>query len=319
MASRFRFVPLCMVLLGPLSACSSSEQGDDVPLGDTPSGSASSSGGSGTSGASGSSGADGSSSSGTSAGSTSSSGSSSGATVWTAPVGTSWQWQLSGTLDTSLDVNMFDIDLFDTPTERIDALRSANKRVICYFSAGTREDWRSDANQFDAAAVGADMEDWEGEAWLDVRAQNVRDIMKTRLDLAVQKRCDGVEPDNVDGYQNDSGFPLTSADQLAYNQFLATEAHARGLSVGLKNALELVSALQPHFDWALNEECLAYDECTMLAPFIQAGKAVFHTEYVDSSSEGASKRSEVCGQASIAGFSTLIKTWDLDAWRLTCP
>lgn len=42
--------------------------------------------------------------------------------------------------------------------------------------------------------------------------------MQARLDLAVQKGCDGVEPDNVDGYQNNSGFPLTAQDQLAYNR-----------------------------------------------------------------------------------------------------
>ena len=74
-----------------------------------------------------------------------------------------------------------------------------------------------------------------------------------------------------------------------------------------------------HFDWALNEECLSYSECGSLAPFIAANKAVFHVEYVDDSSEGQAKLGAVCGQASTQGFSTLVKTWDLDAWRLACP
>ena len=56
--------------------------------------------------------------------------------------------------------------------------------------------------------------------------------MQARLDLAVSKGCVGVEPDNVDGYQNSSGFPLTAADQLAYNRFLAGEARARGGAAG---------------------------------------------------------------------------------------
>ena len=68
-------------------------------------------------------------------------------------------------------------------------------------------------------------------------------IMQARLDLAVQKRCDGVEPDNVDGYANDTGFDLSSLDQLTYNQWLASEAHTRNLSIGLKNDLDQVPAL----------------------------------------------------------------------------
>jgi hypothetical protein len=39
-------------------------------------------------------------------------------------------------------------------------------------------------------------------------------------------------------------------------------AHARGLSVGLKNDLEQVKALVADFDWALNERCFRYNECT---------------------------------------------------------
>ena len=56
---------------------------------------------------------------------------------------------------------------------------------------------------------------------------------------------DGVEADNVDGYANDSGFPLTAADQLRFNRFLARAAHARGLSIGLKNDLGQAAALEP--------------------------------------------------------------------------
>jgi hypothetical protein len=33
--------------------------------------------------------------------------------VWTPPPGTTWQWQITGVVDESLDVEMYDIDLFD--------------------------------------------------------------------------------------------------------------------------------------------------------------------------------------------------------------
>lgn len=36
------------------------------------------------------------------------------------------------------------------------------------FSAGTKEDWRDDADDFPDEALGAALGDWEGEVWLDV-------------------------------------------------------------------------------------------------------------------------------------------------------
>ena len=301
--------------------------GDEEPGGSGGSGGAAGAGGSagtgaagGTAGAGGSAGASGSSGAAGSAGASGSSGNGgSGGAPWKPAPGTSWQWQLTGTIDTSVDVAMYDIDLFDASQAVIDDLHAAGRIVVCYFSAGSREDWRPDAGNFAASDYGKQLDNWPGEHWLDVRSENVRAIMKARLDLAKTKACDAVEPDNVDGYANDSGFPLTESDQLDYNQFLAQEAHARGLSVGLKNALELVVALEPAFDWALNEECLSYSECSELQPFLAANKAVFHVEYVDQPSEGAQKQASVCGDSTIQGFSTLIKTWDLDAWRLPCP
>ncbi len=234
--------------------------------------------------------------------------------VWAPAPRTTWQWQLTGTIDTSLNVAMYDVDLFDAPQAKIDALHAAGKKVICYFSAGSYEDWRIDKGSFPAAAIGNPLDGWEGEAWLDTRNAGVRLAMKARLDRAVQKHCDGVEPDNVDGYANDPGFPLTAATQLDYNTFLATEAHARGLSIGLKNDLDQVQALVTKFDWALNEECHSFDECEMLTPFISAGKAVFHVEYGD-----ASLASSVCPATKPLGFSTLIKKLDLGVWRTACP
>ena len=240
-------------------------------------------------------------------------------TIWTPPPGTTWQIQFSGALDTTVDVEVYDIDLFDTPQETIDALRTAGRKVVCYFSAGSYEDWRPDKGSFKAADYGKPLENWPGEWWLDVRSANVRAIMAARLDLAVQKRCDGVDPDNVDGYQNDTGFPLTDTDQEGYLAFLSGAAHGRGLSIGLKNCLGLVDRVADRFEWQLNEECMAYAECGLLKPFIDGGRAVFHLEYVSQESEGPARQAEVCGKPEIAGFSTLIKTWDLSAWRLACP
>lgn len=200
-------------------------------------------------------------------------------TIWEPTPGTSWQWQLTGRIDTSVDAQVFDVDLFDVPVATIEELHRLGRRVICYFSGGSYEGWRPDQARFPAAVRGKKMDGWD-EDWLDVRRVDLlAPVMRARLDLAAEKGCDAVEPDNVDGYQNDSGFNISYADQLAYNRFLAQEAHARGLAIGLKNNLEQISDLVDHFDFAVNEECFSWNECHMLTPFVAANKAVFGAEY----------------------------------------
>ena len=234
------------------------------------------------------------------------------ATVWKPRPGTSWQWQLTGTIDTSFDVDMYDIDLFDSSASLIEQLHNDGRIVICYFSAGSWEDWRPDADKYPSSVKGKALEGWPDEKWLDIRNIDVLGpLIDARLDMAVSKGCDGVEPDNVDAYTNDSGFPLTANDQLQFNRWLAEHAHARELSVGLKNDLDQVSQLVDDFDWALNEQCFEYDECDMLLPFVKAGKAVFGVEYeLDTA--------EFCAQANAMDFDWLKKNYDLDAERESC-
>jgi hypothetical protein len=235
-----------------------------------------------------------------------------GTAVWQPAPGTSWQWQLTGDIDTSYDVEMYDIDLFDVPQAVMDELHDDGRIVICYFSAGSYEEWRPDAGDFPDVVLGDPLDDWPGERWLDIRRIDLlAPIMTARMDLAVQKGCDGVEPDNVDGYANDSGFALTAEDQLTYNTWLAAEAHQRGLSIGLKNDLDQIPQLLPYFDWALNEQCFQYDECELLLPFVDAGKAVFGVEY-----EG--DPADFCPQANAYDFDWLFKDIDLGPDQLAC-
>jgi len=126
---------------------------------------------------------------------------------WKPSPHTSWQWQLQGELNTNYDVKMYDIDLFDTSKETILALHNRGIKVVCYFSAGTYENWRIDSSNFPPAVLGNTLEGWEDEKWLDISQLDIlAPIILRRLDLAVEKGCDGVEPDNVDGYLNDNGF-----------------------------------------------------------------------------------------------------------------
>lgn len=223
-----------------------------------------------------------------------------------------WQIQYSGEMDYSLDVDVYNLDLFDTGADVIAQLHKRNIFVMCYFSAGTLEDWRPDAGEFPAKVPGKDVEGWEGEKWLDIREVDaLKPIMSARLDIAAQKDCDGVDPDNMDGYTNASGFPLSYEDQIKYNTTLAALAHERGLSIGLKNDLEQIPDLLPSFDWALNEECFSHEECAMLLPFIKAGKPVFVIEY-------DLAPGEFCAQANDMNFNALQKKWELDGFRSSC-
>ena len=85
----------------------------------------------------------------------------------------SWQWQLQGDINTAYDVDVYDIDLFDASQDVIDQLRADGRTVICYFSAGSFEQWRDDADAFPAAAIGNTLDGWEDERWVDTRDATV--------------------------------------------------------------------------------------------------------------------------------------------------
>lgn len=232
---------------------------------------------------------------------------------------TTWQWQISGPIKTSYEADLYDIDLMDAPQEVIDELHRNGKKVICYFSAGSSENWRTDFHLFAAQDQGNPLDGWQGERWLDIRTANVMNIMLARLDLAAQKGCDGVEPDNVDAYTHSTGFPLTAANQLAYNRALADAAHARNLAVGLKNDIAQARQLVDSFDFSINEQCHLFNECDELSVFISKGKPVFNAEYATSTTEAADLSYPLCPKAWARHFQTLVLPGLLDgSFRLFC-
>lgn len=239
---------------------------------------------------------------------------------WYRPVkNVSWQWQLLGELNTSYQAEIYDIDLFDTPQATIAELQNMGKKVICYFSAGSFENWRPDKDDFSAADYQNTLDGWEDEKWLNIKSESVHQVMLGRLDLAKEKGCDGVEPDNMDGYTQNTGFDLTADDQLAYNRFIANQAHLRGLSVGLKNDLEQIDALVDYFDFAVNEQCFEYEECEALTPFANQNKPILNAEYLASYVENPAARRAICAQAKNLNISLLVLPLNLDdSDRKTC-
>lgn len=73
--------------------------------------------------------------------------------------------------DTDVDIeptfaSIFEVDLFDTPVSTFRALKRSGKKIICYFSAGTSEDWRPDYQEFTAADKGECDEGWAGKGFV---------------------------------------------------------------------------------------------------------------------------------------------------------
>ncbi len=238
-------------------------------------------------------------------------------TWWQPVVGASWQIQFTGdAIDTGLDVDIYNLDLFDTPVELVQQLHSDGKRVMCYFNVGAWEDWRPDAADFSAEVLGNEYEGWPGERWLDVsNVDALEPIMLARLDLCAAKGFDGVDPDNLDGFNIDTGFELTSDHAIVYITWLAEEAHACRLAFGIKNVPELAVQLEPYADWVLTESCFDQGWCEDLLPFLSNGKPVFAIEYV----ENGTTLEDFCALAEEMQVSAILKTRELDAEVQYCP
>ncbi|TGK07045.1 endo alpha-1,4 polygalactosaminidase [Leptospira semungkisensis] len=238
--------------------------------------------------------------------------------VWIPAPGTTFQIQFSGTLDESVDANVFDIDsdLTDSDPTVIDRLHANGKRVICYIDVGSYENYRSDASKFPPEVLGNAYAGFPDEQWLDIRRLDILGpILSARFDKARNQGCDGIDPDNMDGYQNSTGFPLTAEDQLHFNKWVSNSARSRGMSVGLKNDPDQISDLISHFDWAITESCYADGWCSEEAAFPSKGSAVFQIEYT----ENGTNKSDFCPQSSSLRLSGFLKHQSLDAYRDPCP
>jgi len=235
---------------------------------------------------------------------------------WRPTVGLTWQWQIGNIdIDTSIEADVYDVDLY-VDQSVIDELHAKGRKVICYISVGSWEDWRPDKDGFPPEILGNNYEGWRGEKWLDIRqVDKLAPIMLARLDLCKAKGFDAVEPDNMEIHTNNTGFPLTYEDQLRYALWFADESHKRGLAIGVKNAPDQVKDLVEHFDFAITEDAFFYGWAEKMKLFIEAGKPVFAAEYTDLGGDFES----YCRKSKDLKFSTILKNRGLDAWLRICP
>ena len=250
------------------------------------------------------------------------------------PRNVTWQYQLSdeGKITIIPTVQLYIIDI-DTAggNGQLNMLKSKvpGVRVICYFSVGSFENYRVEYDtqrgikypQDWSGIIGNDLDGWPGEKWLDIRSSKTRSIMLKRMKYATKIGCDGIDPDNVDGYQTDTGFPLTANDQFNFSKWLATAGHNLGLAVGLKNSLDLLPKLYTYFDFFVNEECFTFEECSVYN--IVKSAPVLGVEYCDGTeSFGVATPTQdpscFCPRANAAGWEFLVKISDLNAPQISC-
>lgn len=240
--------------------------------------------------------------------------------IWRPKPGLSWQIQFADEIDLSIQANVYDIDLHGTNSEEVGDLVSYYHEqgaiVLCYISVGSYEDWRPDAKQFPSEILGNDYENWPGEKWLDIRKIDLlAPIMQARFDECAALGFDGIEADNIGLSGNDIGFPLTHEEEVTYAKWVADQAHLRGLAIGQKNGLSMVSDLVEFFDFAVIEDAFYYEEAELFLPYIKMNKAVFAVEYTDN----WQSLDEICPLSTQLGFSTILKNRNLDAWIEKCP
>jgi hypothetical protein len=230
--------------------------------------------------------------------------------------GVTWDWQLSDPFDLAREVQVMDLDAENHTAGEIAALKARSVTLICYVSVGTAENYRADYGDFPDGVMGKVYGDWPDERFLDIRQMDVLlPIMKARFQRCADMGFDAIEPDNQDVWTNESGFPVTEGDTVAYLKALAKLAHGMGLEIGQKNVPELTEKLVGTLDFVITEDCFAQGWCDQVLAYTKAGKPVYVAEYTDQIVDFPA----ACAWGAANGASVILKDRELTSFRKSCP
>ncbi|MBO1901361.1 endo alpha-1,4 polygalactosaminidase [Leucobacter weissii] len=201
-------------------------------------------------------------------------------TIVLPPVGAIPDYQLGGAYEPADEVGAVGRDRLAAPVE--------GAYSICYVNGfqtqpGELETWPDELLLHDEGVPVMDP-DWPDEALLDTstaaKRARILDTVGPWISGCAADGFDAVEFDNLDSYTRSDGR-LDLADNLALAASFAETAHAAGLAAGQKNAAEDAAQLRTSagFDFALVEECAAWEECAAYADVY--GDRVIDIEYTD--------------------------------------
>jgi len=245
-----------------------------------------------------------------------------------------WDWILGGDLpNTPPVVDYLDLDGFETPASYVAAAKGNGTKTICYISVGTLENWRPDKKAFKKldkkqrgkgkpAIIGKKYPEWPGERWLNFKRYKVfLKLMVERMKMCKSKGFELVEFDNLDAYENRTGFKINKKQAVKYARALAKKANKTGLVAVHKNTTELNKKLEPYFGAQLLEDCALYKFCDESSRYRAAGKPVFNAEYPEAwDDEGKTfSLTSVCATTNASDISLIVKNLDLDDWVQRCP
>lgn len=190
-----------------------------------------------------------------------------------------WQLQLQGDVVLVPGVDLYAVD-YTASQKSIDAAKATGAKLMCYISAGSAEQWREDFKDFPRTTIGKPYEGWPGEWWLDTsRIKVLAPIMRARMDACKAKGFDVLDPDNINGFENETGFEITRSQSIRYILWLANEAHQRGMAFSLKNGETLIPDVIDSVDMMQSESCFIYGNCMAAGLMTAVNKPVFAVEY----------------------------------------
>ena len=240
-------------------------------------------------------------------------------TWWKPKPGVSFDWNLNNPnkID-SVITEIIDVDAFETSAETVATLHLEGKKVIAYVSVGTIEKSRPDLGLLPSEIVGKVYPEWPDEKWLNIHEiDKMKPWLISRFEMIKRKGFDAIEPDNLDGYGNVTGFDISLDDTKLFCNYIIDLAHSLGLGIGQKNMPELTLIYCSKFDWALTEDAFQQGWQQEMLPYINKNKPVFAVEYTDKTSQN-NFVTQVCPVASSMRYSCILKNRMLDKWIYFC-
>jgi len=264
--------------------------------------------------------------------------------------GPEFQWELDHPLRTGSELDMgngvlnaagrlaprvglYDIDGILNSASVVAALHRQGSKVICYIEVGSAGDYYSAADEggavtyYDQLKAAGDLGravPGYPEHYLNIKAASTVPIIESMIrQQCAAKGFDAVEPDIDDSYTDSTGFPITEAQNEAYDRTLAAYAHHLGLAWGQKNGDNdpaFSAALEPTTDFLLTEECRYYQACGIVTPpYVRAGKLVLDAEYTDDwGSDAAADLGHFCPADTSGGIDGTLFTSALAGQRHPC-